>query len=322
MWLGSKLEKYAFNENSELTYVRPGALERLGLAAGMLSALPIYWSVYQPRNFGDWVTPYIFHMITGQRLIYRETSNVCRTIFGAGSIVRKIKRDGSAIVWGSGAMSLKDSFGRPHRVCAVRGPLTRDIFLSRGVSCPDVFGDPAIILPRVYRPVSVRASERIAIIPHFREMEFFANIILPEMFRLIDVTQPIERVIDSISECECAVSSSLHGIIVSHAYGLPCTWVSFSRETERRIDGDGTKFRDYLASIGMNSCVDSIYLDPERMPGPQELCDIAKVNFVPDMTLLQDGLIEVCPVPIKENLHKIEVGNRSGADVISPIGVA
>lgn len=307
MKLLSRVEKYPFNRNSALTYVRAGALERLGLASGVFSGLPIYWSIYQPRNFGDWVTPYIFHRITAQRLIFRETSYLCRTIFGAGSIVRRIKKDGSAIVWGSGAMSLKDSFGIPLRICAVRGPLTRDVFLSRGVDCPDVFGDPAIILPRIYRPVSIRIPERIAIIPHFREMELFSSIFLPEQFRLIDVTLPIENVIDSISECGCAVSSSLHGIIVSHAYGLPCTWVSFAGAADRRIEGDGTKFRDYLASIGMNSCEDSIYLEPKRMPGPQELHDIATMNFVPDMTSLQDRLIEACPVPIEENLRRIEI---------------
>jgi hypothetical protein len=42
------------------------------------------------------------------------------------------------------------------------------------------------------------------------------------------------------------VSSSLHGLIIAHAYGREAAWLKFS---DRPL-GDDFKFRDYWASIG------------------------------------------------------------------------
>jgi hypothetical protein len=64
--------------------------------------------------------------------------------------------------------------------------------------------------------------------------------------RLIDIQDPIEEVIDQIVSCEFVASSSLHGIIASHAFGIPAVWVKF-RDLP---SGDDSKFHDYFQSIG------------------------------------------------------------------------
>jgi hypothetical protein len=44
------------------------------------------------------------------------------------------------------------------------------------------------------------------------------------------------------------VSSSLHGIIVAHAFGIPAAWLRWSD----KLSGDGVKFRDHAALVGLS----------------------------------------------------------------------
>jgi len=52
-----------------------------------------------------------------------------------------------------------------------------------------------------------------------------------------------------ISSCETIMSTSLHGIIGAHAYGIPAAHVTTSNTCN--LWGDGTKFLDYYASVGL-----------------------------------------------------------------------
>src|SRR5690606_2919216 len=58
---------------------------------------------------------------------------------------------------------------------------------------------------------------------------------------------PELAVVDQIRACRVILSSSLHGLVVAHAYGIPAAWVQFSD----KLSGDGSKFRDHAASIGV-----------------------------------------------------------------------
>jgi len=56
------------------------------------------------------------------------------------------------VVWGSGVSGQERSFVHPQNILSVRGPKTKEFCDRYQVKCPEVYGDPALLLSRVYRP--------------------------------------------------------------------------------------------------------------------------------------------------------------------------
>lgn len=204
-----------------------------------------FWCRIPSRpNFGDALTPWLIEKITGRAPRFVAADDPRPKVLVTGSVIG-FAGPGS-VVWGAGIMQRTDPICRDATLLAVRGPLTRERALACGVPCPQVYGDPALLLPRFYRPPPARRSG-IGIVPHFSDMPRIAAHWRPSAeLHLIDIQDPIERVVDQIAACELVASSSLHGIIASHAYGVPAVWLKF-RDLP---SGDDSKFHDHLLAIG------------------------------------------------------------------------
>ena len=75
--------------------------------------------------------------------------------------------DNQTVIWGSGSMSethIPD--GIPRDICAVRGPLTRQVLREQNISCPEVYGDPSLLYPMFYNP-EIDKQYKLGIIPHY-----------------------------------------------------------------------------------------------------------------------------------------------------------
>lgn len=202
-------------------------------------------------NWGDKLNPVLVEALSGRQALHASDirpNSANKTYLVIGSGLRNMKA--GDVVWGMGFISIEDRpSARPFRVCAVRGPHTKKKLLSQGIACPEVFGDPALLFPLFYnKPVELEYD--LGIIQHFREVGFeplpFESKTLK--VRVILITGSIEDTIDAIRSCKQIVSSSLHGLIAAHAYGICATWIKFSN----RPLGDDFKFKDYFASIGLD----------------------------------------------------------------------
>jgi hypothetical protein len=163
-------------------------------------------------------------------------------LLAIGSIIRFATRHA---VWGSGAMRTTDVPSPQARYLAVRGPLTRDVVIRAGGDCPEVYGDPALLLP-LFHNEPVQQKYEMGIVPHYRDMEALTCAKLSGLPFVWPLAANPLTVVDRIRQCKAIVSSSLHGIIVAHAYGIPAAWLHSTR-----LNGDGVKFRDYAASVGI-----------------------------------------------------------------------
>lgn len=204
------------------------------------------------RNFGDELNVYIIEQLTGKRVVNRRNTflNGIRFLV-IGSIV-EFYSSSKSIIWGSGAMYGNSSkkIIKPRAVLAVRGQYTRDYLLRHQIECPAIYGDPALLLPYVYNK-NVKKKYKYGLIPHVADLD--NSIIKSFMQKSKNQIHLISfqnygdwhNVIDQIKSCENIISSSLHGLIVSDAYGIPNVWIKISDN----INGGEFKFKDYFSGV-------------------------------------------------------------------------
>ena len=253
---------------------------RLPRPEGCLSGTQLrlsWWNLIP--NLGDAVSPLIVSHLSG-RTVVRAPDRARGKLLACGSILNRA-RDGD-VVWGSGFISEE---ARPDGsrilVTAVRGPRTAARLRGLGIECPDVFGDPGCLLPRLF-PRPARAVPRFAlgVIPHYADQKLLA--LRDPAVRIIDILASPEDFLTALWECERVVSSSLHGIIFAEAYGIPAQWLVMSG----RVLGEGHKFADYYEGTG------------RERPEPLTLQGIFKeTDWRPPAAGAADRLASVFPFP-------------------------
>jgi hypothetical protein len=118
--------------------------------------------------------------------------------------------------------------------------------INQGYEVPEIYGDPALLLPKYYYP-KIEKKYKIGIVPHYRDFnkikDFYLN--LDDVLIIDLMTKDVEATTNEFLKCKRIVSSSLHGIIVAHAYGIPAVWQKFSND----VFGDDVKYQDYFESV-------------------------------------------------------------------------
>ena len=264
-----------------------------------------YWSerkfiLKDKENYGDLLSKYLVEKISGRPVKFVHPKKQPwykwnkKNYLAAGSIIHHA--DKNSVVWGSGIIDNKQQVVKAD-FRAVRGPKTREYLLGKNYSCPKVYGDPALLMPKFYKP-HIDKKYNIGIIPHYLDFDlvhsWYKN---DETVIVIDLmTLDVEEVTRKILSCKQTISSSLHGIIISHAYRIPSIWVKFSD----KVFGSGIKYQDYLESVELPLYEAEIIRNKLDVTGLQNL--INQPFHLPSGDLiksLQEGLLESCPFATK-----------------------
>lgn len=248
------------------------------------------------ENYGDLLGKYLVEKISKKKVVWVfpkhfSIFNYFKPVYvTVGSILSHVNE--KSIVWGSGIIQ-SDQMVKNAKFLAVRGPQTRKRIIEQGYEVPEVFGDPALLLPIFYSP-SIEKKYKIGIIPHYNDFKFIRDLYhFDKSIKVIDLmTLDIESTTAEILECEKIISSSLHGIIVSHTYGIPAVWQKFSD----KVFGDDVKYQDYFESVKIEYYTPLIKEDCYT----NEELDILFVKYPSTLNSeilesLRNGLMKVCP---------------------------
>lgn len=150
-------------------------------------------------------------------------------------------------VWGAGFISSNTKAMWPQKLVfnAVRGERTRERIASENHVA---LGDPALLLPLIW-PKRPEVTTEVTIIPHFVTYDNFVSkyaASLPKHWKILNLLGSPKQITNDISASEYIISSSLHGLILADAYGIPSCWM----EPHGKLKGDGFKFADYFSYRG------------------------------------------------------------------------
>lgn len=153
-----------------------------------------------------------------------------------------LAKDGD-LVWGSGVNGkVRDDQHDAERldVRAVRGPQTARWLRNRGIECPDVFGDPGLLVASLLPELAAQEkSSTVAFVPNMHDHSAWSTV----DGTLVNPKAAVEDVVAAITGAEVVVASSLHGIVIAEAFGLPAVRVVSSSEPD-------FKYRDYYEGTG------------------------------------------------------------------------
>ena len=211
---------------------------------------------FRKGNWGDDLNRYLIERLTGKKVLFvpKNFNNslwniLTKRFLFIGSILTFWSVD-NTIICGAGIKNPKHKvYGKPSSVLFVRGPKTREVLINQNIECPEIYGDPALLLPFVYNPIDIKQSETIILIINEATPKDCQAIRSAEKlgFRIVNMTnyRKWTEIIDIIISSKFVVSESLHGLIVAETYGIPNVWV----ELIKHQDWWNFKFFDFFESI-------------------------------------------------------------------------
>lgn len=186
------------------------------------------------NNFGDELGPVILAKLGYD--VERVPDIEDAEVLACGSLLENAATHAQpgAIVWGSGLMHGSHADLSHLDVRAVRGQLT-----AAACGLADVaLGDPGALVPLLWPRPARRIG--LGVVRHYIDDRPY-----PWADAEISAAEPVDEVIEFIGSCRRVASSSLHGLIVAAAWGIPAV-----RLPHPAVAGGDFKWADWLSSSG------------------------------------------------------------------------
>ncbi len=236
------------------------------------------------QNLGDMLAiPIYEYMLRKNGLDKDQNVGKTKHLYTIGSLIMLAYQD--ATIWGSGILMeepegliWKRSKTRKLDIRCVRGPRTKKRLAENGYDVSRcVMGDPGVLMPLVYKPEEREKKDYVVI----RHMSDNDDVSYSNEVNII--TNDWKETINQIYNSKLVISSSLHGLIIAEAYGIPAIML------DKTEFGDHFKYEDYYMSTGRMK-IPAYRTVEEALNAP--------VPEVPDVRRLQENLLMSFPVDL------------------------
>jgi len=245
-----------------------------------------WWSTEradEKENLGDYLSYIVVQEMLSKKGLSLDTPiSKTKHLYGIGSIIQGGAQN--ATIWGSGLKNGNKDFNwltrltRKLDIRLVRGPQTRKALLDNGYNCPEKYGDPAIIMPLIYKPNRQKKIKDYLVVLHLATALDIKEYLSP-------VCKGYKKFIDELCSAKLVISSSLHGIILAEAYGIPAILL-MDKETNNMF-----KYNDYYYSTGRYEYPIARNVEEALKMKPAAL---------PDVSQLQKNILETFPYDLWE----------------------
>ena len=269
---------------------------------------------FHSNSFADAIVPELCTRIVGHRIrsinglylqrpsfvnrfrvrLYRDYRQyrTTRHLLTLGSILHHA-RDGD-VIWGAGF----NPVWREERptdfkldVRAVRGPLTGEYVREvLGLRCPAVYGDPALLLPQLFPEFRRTGGGGNLVLAQHNDEPYLARMGAVETYPALLLCQrkrrlPWHKVVRAILSADYVISSSLHGVIIAEAFGIPARWWHSEELPSAKTEGR-FKFNDYYLATGRSpdNFVETIE-EAELLGPPKVKMDFNSANLLSSFPL-------------------------------------
>lgn len=233
-------------------------------------------------NLGDELAPIIYNwMLERKGISQGATIGKSAHLMTVGSMVGSWNFD--AVIWGSGIhlfSNLNRLFAlrriQKFDIRAVRGPITRSALRTYGHECPEVYGDPAVLMPLIYFPKNIEKKYKTSVVLHYHADSQWQMALdnYNDLHYLEIGTNDFSHYIDEMVSSEKIISSSLHGIILAETYGIPAVFLNTGGYVEDAL----MKYYDWYYSTGRYSVKIARSLEEAIIMEPMSLPDIKSLQ--------------------------------------------
>ena len=213
-----------------------------------------WWSKPLPGNFGDWLSPLIVNHYTDKKIIFQSPVRFAMKehMIGLGSIGRFIKPN--SVVVGTGISNDELTLAKGAKYVSVRGPVTARVVKESGGPEVDSFGDPGVLISRIFPVERNKTNGRVALVRHFshKPIPLVLDPNMDEFDIFMSHPDDIKVLVETLNTYDRVVTSAMHIFITCQSYGIPCALVTFEG-FEDSVHGNGIKYGDYAQGVGLDS---------------------------------------------------------------------
>jgi pyruvyltransferase len=258
------------------------------------------------KTIGDLVSPVAVQYATGRPTIWKPHESGPHLLAG-GNILHWATPESD--IWGTG-LDPTQPIGEldGERIWALRGKLTRDLLQPEVSGLRDVpLGDPAYLVGRCLAALvpAPGRTYRLGIVPHVidRDHPAISRLRGQDGVLVLDVRDPAPSFFAQLMSCETIASSSLHGLILAEALGIPNVWLDFGPENPERA----FEYQDWF------SLADQPQKTPLRIGREPQASELVAASALHEMKIDERALRDAVP---RNALDELSVSRRKSPRIV------